>query len=99
VATGKNDDQLKQVMAEGYARYRSMGTKAMHIRNVLISPIDGYHCVARVGWSATYARENQPDVGIDFDVHYFVQKLGEEPKVFGWVSGDEQALLRKHGII
>ena len=31
--------------------------------------------------------------------HYFVQKLDGEPKVFGWVSGDEQALLRKHGII
>jgi hypothetical protein len=22
-----------------------------------------------------------------------------EPKVFGWVSGDEQELLRKHGIL
>ena len=41
----------------------------------------------------------RPDVAIDFDVHYFVQKLDGEPKVFGWVSGDEQALLRKHGIL
>jgi len=52
--TGKNDNQLKQVMAQGYA--------------------------------------------IDFDVHYLVQKLDGDPKIFGWVSGDEQALLRKHGI-
>lgn len=22
-----------------------------------------------------------------------------EPKVFGWVSGDEQALMKKHGIL
>jgi hypothetical protein len=36
---------------------------------------------------------------IDFEVHYFIQKLSGEPEVFGWVSGDEQALLRKHGII
>ena len=35
---------------------------------------------------------------IDFDVHYLVQKLDGEAKVFGWVSGDEQALLKKHGI-
>ncbi|MGB3831401.1 MAG: hypothetical protein WA975_06025 [Mesorhizobium sp.] len=27
------------------------------------------------------------------------RSLGEEPKIFGWVTGDEQALLRKHGII
>jgi hypothetical protein len=99
VMTGKNDDQLKQLMAQGYARYRAIGTKEMRIRDVRLSPIDDRHCVAHVGWTATYARKDQPDVTIDFDVHYFVQKLDGAPKVFGWVSGDEQALLRKHGII
>ena len=29
VMTGRNDDRLKQVMAQGYARYRAMGTKEM----------------------------------------------------------------------
>ena len=99
VMTGKNDDQLKQVMAQGYAHYRAIGTKEMRIRDVRLSPIDNHHCVAHVAWTATYARKDQPDAAIDFDVHYFVQKLDGEPKVFGWVSGDEQALLRKHGII
>jgi hypothetical protein len=99
VITGKNDDQLKQVMAQGYVHYRSIGTKEMRIRNVRLSPIDEHHCVAHVAWTATYARKDQPDVAIDFDVHYFVQQLDGEPKVFGWVSGDEQALLRKHGVI
>jgi hypothetical protein len=99
VMTGKNDDQFKQVMAQGYAHYRAMGTKKMRIRNVRLSPIDEHHCVAHVAWRATYARKDQPVVAIDFDVHYFVQKLDGEPKVFGWVSGDEQALLKEHGII
>jgi hypothetical protein len=99
VMTGKNDDQLKQVMAQGYARYRAMGTRKMRMRNVRVSPLDDFHCIAHVAWTATYARKDQPDLDIDFDLHYFVQKLGEEPKVFGWVSGDEQALLKKHGII
>ncbi|MBR1125105.1 nuclear transport factor 2 family protein [Bradyrhizobium lablabi] len=99
VMAGKNDDHLKQVMAQGYARYRAMGTKEMRIRSVGLSSIDDHHCVAHVAWTATYARKDQPDVAIDFDVHYFVQKLEGEPKVFGWVSGDEQALLKKHGII
>jgi hypothetical protein len=99
VKTGKNDDQFKQVMAQGYAHYRAIGTKEMRIRNVRLSPIDEHHCVAHVAWTATYARKNQPDIAVDFDVHYFVQTLDGVPKVFGWVSGDEQALLRKHGII
>jgi hypothetical protein len=99
VMTGKNDAQLKEVMAQGYARYRAMGTKAMRLRDVRLSLLDEHHCVAHVAWSATYARKGQPDVAIDFDVHYFVQKLDGEPKVFGWVSGDEEALLKQHGIL
>lgn len=99
VMTGKNDDQLKEVMAQGYARYRAIGTKEMRLRNVRLSPIDDHHCLAHVAWTATYARDGQPDVAIDFDVHYFIQMLAGEPKVFGWVSGDEQALLQKHGIV
>lgn len=99
VMTGKNDAQLKQVMAEGYARYRAIGTKEMRIRGLRLSPMDEHHCVAHVAWRATYCRQDQPEVAIDFDVHYLVQQLGAEPKVFGWVSGDEQALLKQHGII
>ena len=98
VMTGKNDEQLKQMMAQGYARYRAMGTKGMRIRDVRFSPIDDHHGVAHVAWTATYARRDQPDVAIDFDVHYLVQNLDGELKVFGWVSGDEQALLREYGV-
>ncbi|MCD0504592.1 nuclear transport factor 2 family protein [Bordetella petrii] len=99
VAAGKNDEQLKQAMAQGYARYRALGTKAMRVRAVRLSAIDGLHCVAHVAWTATYARQGQADLNIDFDVHYLMQEKDGQPKVFGWVSGDEQALLRQHGIV
>lgn len=99
VMAGQNDDRLKDVMAQGYAYYRTIGTKGMRVRNVRISPIDELHCVAHVAWTATYGRKGQADTTIDFDVHYLVQVLGGEAKVFGWISGDEQAVLRQHGII
>jgi hypothetical protein len=51
VMTGKNDDQLRQVMAQGYARYRQMGTKEMRIRGIRISSIDEHHCLAHVAWT------------------------------------------------
>jgi hypothetical protein len=98
VMTGKNDEQLRQAMVQGYARYRAIGTKEMRIRGLRISPIDEHHCVAHIAWRASYVRKDQADVVIDFDVHYLVQQLDAEPKVFGWISGDEQALLREHGI-
>jgi hypothetical protein len=99
VTTGKNDGSLQSMMAQGYARYRAMGTKEMRIRDIRISPIDEQHCLAHVGWTAVYAGKNKPDVSLGFEVHYFVQTLDGEPKVFGWVSGDEEALLKQHGII
>ena len=86
-------------MAQGYAHYRAIGTKEMRIRNIRPSPIDERHCLPQVSWKAIYALKDQPDVAIDFDVHYLVQFVDGVPKVFGWVSGNEQSLLKEHGII
>ncbi|MFL5015017.1 MAG: nuclear transport factor 2 family protein [Rhizobium sp.] len=99
VMAGKNDDQLGRLMEQGYERYRATGTKEMRIRDLRLSPIDECHCVAHVAWTGIYARRDAPDISIDFDVHYLVQKLNGEPKIFGWVSGDEQALLKEYGIV
>jgi hypothetical protein len=99
VNVGQNDEQLRQVMWQGFERYRQIGTKDMTLRAVRIDPIDEHHCVAHVAWTATYDRGAAPDARIDFDVHYFMQQLDGEPRIFGWVSGDEQALLRQHGIL
>jgi hypothetical protein len=99
IVAGKNDDQLGRIMEQGYKRYRATGTKEMWMRDVRLSPMDEHHCVAHVAWTAIYARQDAPDISIDFDVHYLVQKLTGEPKIFGWVSGDEQALLKEYGIV
>lgn len=98
VMAGQNDEALKQVMEQGYAHYRAIGTKAMRIRDLRISPIDAIHCLVHVAWTATYVRKDKPDLAIDFDVHYLVQQLDGEPKIFGWISGDEAAVLKAHGI-
>jgi hypothetical protein len=98
ILTGKNDEHLKEVVEQGYAHYRAIGTKEMRLRHIRISPIDEPHCIAHVAWTGMYARTEQSDLPIDFDVHYLVQKLGTDAKVFGWISGDEQALLKQYGI-
>jgi hypothetical protein len=98
VMTGKNDERLAKVMQDGYAHYRAQGMKDIRLRGLRIAPIDEGHCLAHVSWQATYARENRPEVAVDFEVHYFVQTLASGPKVFGWVSGDEQKLLKERGL-
>lgn len=96
VMTGKNDEGLKRAMAQEYARNRKIGTKGMRIRGIRLSPLDEFHCVAHVAWTANYTKDGK-EIAIDFEVHYLVQKLGAETKVFGWVSGDEEAVLRERG--
>jgi hypothetical protein len=99
VIAGQNDEQLKHLMHQGFERYRQMGTRDMALRGVRVDCIDEHHCLAHVAWTATYARHAAPDIAIDFDVHYLLQQLDGEPRIFGWVSGDEQALLKQHGIV
>lgn len=99
VTTGKNDEAFMQAMVQGYDHYRAIGTRQMRVRGVRLSPIDELHCVAHVAWTATYARDDLRETAIDFDVHYLVQVLDGEAKVFGWISGDEQALLKQRGIV
>jgi hypothetical protein len=99
VHVGRNDEHLKEVMRQGFENYRRIGTKDMRLRHVGIVPIDEHHCLAHVAWTAIYDRGGEPDACIDFEVHYLVQQLDDAPKIFGWVSGDEQAVLKLHGII
>lgn len=98
VMCSKNDDGFMQFMAQGYAYYRTIGTKQMRLLDLHIVPIDAHHCLAKAAWSAVYARPDKPDVTIDFDISYMVQQRDGEAKVFGWITGDEQAALKEHGI-
>lgn len=99
VAAGRNDAQFGEALGQGYARYREIGTRGMRLRAVRVSPIDDLHCVAHVAWTAAYTRDDGPETTIDFEVHYLVQALDGRPRIFGWVSGDEDVLLREHGIV
>ena len=99
VRVGQNDEQLKQAMQQGFEHYRRIGTKDMRLRDVRIAPIDAQHCLAHVAWTGLYDRAGEPDISIDFEVHYLVQQLEGAPKIFGWISGDEQAVLKQHGIV
>jgi hypothetical protein len=95
---GKNDDSLVAAMEQGYRHYRDIGTKEMEIADIRLMPIDERHVLVNVDWKAVYRRTDAPNLTIDFVVHYLVRHGEEQPKIFGWIAGDEDALLRKHGI-
>ena len=99
VMAGKNDADFRQALSDGYEQYKKIGTKEMRVNGVEVTPIDALHCIARVSWTASYVPENKPQVDIEFDVHYLMQEWNGQLRVFGWISGNEQELLKQYGVI
>ena len=97
VLAGANDERLRQAMADGYARYREQGLRQMRLLAVATDGIDDMHRLARVDWRALYRRD-EADVPVEFRVTYLVRIDPDGPRVFGWVAGDEQAALERHGL-
>lgn len=99
VHCGQNDETFAEHLEQGYAFYRSIGTRRMTLRNVTLTPIDPRHQMARVFYSSEYQRSDGERVTIDFDVTYLLQILDDRPRIFAYIAGDEQALLREHGLV
>lgn len=99
VMTGKNDIDFQKALSYGYEQYRKMGTIGMHVCKIKVYPIDEYHSVAHVSWRASYQKSDKSRVDIDFEVHYLMQEIKGKLRVFGWISGNEQEVLRENGII
>jgi hypothetical protein len=71
----------------------------MALRGVTMTQIDASHQMATVDYRATYEKSSGEVVEIDFAVTYFLTSHDETLKIFGFVSGDEMAVYRDHGLI
>ena len=99
VEAGKNDSDFPQMLEKGFDFYRSIGTKRMAVRGIDVMPIDPLHALVTVHWDSEYEpREGNP-VSIAFEVHYLMQAVGGAPRIVVFIAGDEQALLRRHGLL
>jgi hypothetical protein len=99
VMGGPNDARLREVIPQGNAFYRSVGTKAMAIRGIDVTTIDDLHAMARVHWESSHVKPDGGEVNIPFDVVYLLQMLDGVPRIFAYITGDEQGVLRAHGLL
>ena len=99
VACGKNDDQFREVIPKGMEMYRSIGTKSMRILSLDIIPLDDYHTQVKVHWEAFYEKKDGNTLTIDFYVIYFLQTLNGPPKIFAYITGDEQKVYQDYGLV
>ena len=98
VRCGANSDAFIRQLVDGFSHYRAIGTKAMTVESVKVDPIDALHALARVAWRAIYDVRGD-ETAIDFSNVYLVRVDARGARVFGWITGDEQAVLREHGVI
>jgi hypothetical protein len=55
--------------------------------------------MVKVHWDSLYVKKNGEGVQIEFTVIYLVQTIGGSPKIFGDITGDEQKVLKEHGLM
>lgn len=96
---GKNDESFRKVIPEGYAFYKSIGTQSMSIHSKTTTQLDELHYMTKVDWSARYLKKDGKGEIIDFSVIYFTQFQNGEPKIFAYVTGDEQKALKDRGLL
>jgi hypothetical protein len=99
VNCGKNDVNFRKVIPQGYDFYKSIGLTSMQIVSKTITVLDQFHAMVKVNWRSEYAKEGAGSISIDFDVIYFIQNLQNGVKIFAFIAGDENAALKKSGLI
>ncbi len=98
VACGRNDETLRTQIPQGYAFYRRIGITSMAVTTLAPSQLDERHWGVRVGWAAAY--DNALKSGeVEFEVIYLLQMTGAGPKIFAYITGDEEGELRRLGLL
>jgi hypothetical protein len=71
----------------------------MKVTSLSITPLDEWHTMVKVHWEAFYRKKDSSGELIDFDVIYLVQMIGDSPKIFGYITGDEQKVYKERALI
>jgi hypothetical protein len=99
VIGGKNGWMFRRTIPKGFARYRKMGITAMLIQAKDIKPLDDGHAMVTVRWQSVYNRKDGTPASIVFSVTYFLTMVQDSFKIFAYITGDEERVLKEHGLI
>jgi hypothetical protein len=86
-------------MQKGYAFYKNIGITSMDIVSKKITLLDDFHIMVKVRWKSNFLKRDGLKSSIEFENIYFNQTRDTQPKVFAYITGDEQAALKEAGLI
>ena len=97
---GANDETFRKMIPQGLARYRQIGGRTMRITRLKITELDAFNAMVRVDWLFSYQRPLDGRRGdIAFQNIYFLNFATGEPKIFAYITPDEEQAMRDHGLI
>jgi len=99
VNCGQNDQTFRDAMQKGYAFYKNIGITLMEIVSKEITPLDKFHTMVKVRWKSSFTRKDNSKGAIEFENIYFIQIKENKPKVFAYITGDEQTALKENGLL
>jgi predicted ester cyclase len=94
----RNGLLFRWMIPRGFAHYKKLGTTKMLIRDLAVEALDTDHALAKVHWDSRYIKQDGSKDQIEFDVTYLLHFQAGEPKIFAYITGDEERLLREHGL-
>jgi len=97
IICAKNDDTFRENILKGFAFYKKIGTTCMIIQHKEVTQLDDHHAMVKVHWKANYGKGEQGEM-MEFDVFYFL-RLTDGIRIFAYITGDEQQLLKAHGLV
>jgi hypothetical protein len=99
VICNQNDEQFRAAIPRGFEFYRSIGTRAMTIVSLDVTELDECHAMAKVRWLSRHEKPDASEVKLDFNVIYLFHLVDQEPRIFAYITGDEDSALREHGLV
>ena len=99
IMCGKNDRSFRKKIPKGYEFYKKIGTRSMIIEKKEITQLDEMHAMVKIFWRSEYNRKNDSPLTIDFEVFYLVQNTDDGIKIFTYITGDEQKVLKENRLI
>ena len=99
VMGGANDDAFRSMIPTGFERYRAVGGKHMTIKGLKVTELDHCHAVADVDWDFAYTNKAGESGHVTFTNFYFVTVADGAPKIFAYVTPDEEQAMKEHGLV
>ena len=96
IALGR--DEFARMASKAAEFYRSVGQTSAKILSMNETAISSEYSMVKVRWGATF--EKTGNKMIEFDITYFIQKTGPEPKIIMFIAHqDEEKAMKELGLL